>query len=171
MLTHERLLHLMTYDPETGEFHWIKSPKGVKPGKGQAGCVKRMKGGPQYREIRIDRQLFYAHRLAHFYMTGAWPTNEMDHIDHDGTNNRWDNLRPASRQQNVHNRRAPTGKRSNHTGLKGVFFDKRRKAKPFYSQIWSGEKSHFLGSYATVEEARDAYIEANSRLHGSFGCP
>jgi hypothetical protein len=36
-------------------------------------------------------------------MTGSWPTNHIDHIDGDPTNNAWINLRDVTRSQNLRN--------------------------------------------------------------------
>jgi hypothetical protein len=36
--------------------------------------------------------------------TGCWPAGEIDHIDRNPWNNRWDNLRDVDRCQNIDNR-------------------------------------------------------------------
>jgi hypothetical protein len=84
-ITAERLREVLLYDPETGVFRWWvptsrKSP--FRVGK-IAGSYHR----DGYREIRIDKRLYRAHRLAWLYMTDKWPDLEIDHIDQDGTNN------------------------------------------------------------------------------------
>ena len=53
-----------------------------------------------YRQIRIDYENYLAHRLAWFYVHGAWPDGEVDHIDGATDNNRLVNLRVVTRQQN-----------------------------------------------------------------------
>jgi hypothetical protein len=56
------------------------------------------------RQISIDNLTYLASRLAWLYMTGRWPKEEIDHIDRDKGNDRWENLREATHQQNQLNR-------------------------------------------------------------------
>lgn len=46
-------------------------------------------------------KLEYAHRIAFHLMTGEWPTNEVDHVNGDGHDNRWSNLRMVKRHENM----------------------------------------------------------------------
>src|SRR5687768_14775373 len=80
-LTHERLLSFLHYDPETGIFTNRKkrTPVGAM---GRDGLV-----------IKIDRVNYIAHRLASFYITGAYPTVGINHKDGDFRNNRLSHLR------------------------------------------------------------------------------
>ena len=38
-------------------------------------------------------------------MTGTWPQHQVDHINGDRCDNRWENLRPATKVQNNRNKR------------------------------------------------------------------
>ena len=98
MLTHERLLQLLTYDPVTGVFRWRYSRRGCSAGA-VAGRVKP----DGYRQIMLDSRAYYAQRLALFYVTGEWPEREVDHKDGCRDNNAWSNLRDATRRQNMWN--------------------------------------------------------------------
>ena len=96
-------------------------------------------------------------------MTGAWPAAEIDHVNSDGFDNRWSNLREATRAQNTRNTRAH---HNNRSGMKGVYFEKR--IGRWYARIMVDRKQHNLGSYDTAELAHRAYCEAAERLHGAF---
>ncbi|KAB0570606.1 HNH endonuclease signature motif containing protein [Brucella pituitosa] len=79
-----------------------------------------------YIRITIDKKRYYAHRIIYALSRGINLTDvpsEIDHIDKNHMNNRPNNLRPATRSQNLMN----TALRADNTsGIKGVGFDKRR---------------------------------------------
>lgn len=56
--------------------------------------------------------------------------------------------------------------RSNKTGLMGSYYDSKKKR--FYSRISQNDKSLYLGSFGTAEEAHNAYIEAKKLIHKGF---
>ncbi len=75
---------------------------------------------------------------------------EVDHIDRNPKNNKLENLRLVTRQQNSINK-------LDHA-LKGVHYRKDRNK--FSAQIKvNGIKTH-LGNFDTAEEARAAYLSA-----------
>lgn len=154
MLTQERLKELLRYDPDTGLFHWIKSRRGVRGWRPFAGSV--MQNG--YVQITIDYQVFLAHRLAFLYMDGALPSDEVDHINGNPTDNRFSNLRRADRSLNMQNRRAGWGKL-------GLAMGVSKSRKKFRATIVASGVQHHLGMFSTAEEARNAYIEAKRQLH------
>jgi hypothetical protein len=113
MITQARLKEVLHYSPDTGEFVWLTNPRNQRKVGKLAGSVT----ADGYATIGIDGFYYKAHRLAHLYMTGILPTDYIDHINGYRNDNRWDNLRNATRQQNQHN----SGKAVNNTsGFKGV---------------------------------------------------
>jgi hypothetical protein len=156
-LTHQCLLEALSYDPETGKFHWLKrTSKRVRIGQ-EAGS-NRPDG---YLEIGIYGQSYLAHRLAWFYMTNDWPTAQIDHQDTVKLNNKWSNLRLASHGQNVQN----SGPRKNNKcGFKGVSPSKHR----WQARIMAEKRLYIIGYYATPEEASAAYEAKAAELHGEF---
>ena len=134
------LKSILTYDPEFGIFTWNnrtqetffskKHPERAfkifnklyanKP----AGYISNSKKSKTpYWNITINGIAFKAHRLAFIYMTGTAP-EEVDHIDHDGLNNKWLNLRASNNKDNSRN--LPMQK-SNTTGVIGVNWHKSAK--------------------------------------------
>lgn len=123
-----------------------------------AGGLSHAKG---YRKIGIDGRPYYEHRLAFLWMTGSWPSQHVDHIDGNGGNNAWSNLRDVNRSQNLQNRRSAT--RTSKTGFLGVTFN--RRAKRFAAQISTGGKNIGLGYFDTAIEAHQAYLCAKRQQH------
>ncbi len=154
-LTAERLREIVSYDPQTGEFTRI-GRCGVKDGL-RGGGVNKDTG---YHTIRIDGHRYPAHRIAWLYMTGAFPDQHIDHKDGDKANNRFNNLRQATRAENAQNYPARS---SNTSGLRGVSWH-RAQAK-FQARIMVNRKQHSLGYFGDPIEAHKAYLEAKSRLH------
>lgn len=158
-LTQARLKELLHYDPDTGEFTWVaQSRPGVRVGDV---CGRTSVYG--YREIGVEYRLHFAHRLAWLYMTGAWPTSEIDHENRCRSDNRWSNLRLANRVQNSANQGIRV---SNSTGLHGVVWDKERGK--WRAQIRIGGKKTNLGRFSTAEEAAAAHDRAALAEFGEF---
>ena len=96
-VTHARLCELLHYDPETGEFRWLKPvTRWIRPGD-LAGTVDQ-----GYRRITIKGRHYRAHHLAWFYMTGEWCPLVIDHRDGDPVKQPFGQL--ASRNQNTEQR-------------------------------------------------------------------
>lgn len=158
LLTHERLKNQLHYDPASGVFTWAAKKQKVKVGS-VAGKV-RPNG---YVEIRVDLISYQAHRLAWLYMTGDWPEADIDHINRNPSDNRFTNLRPATRSQNLCNVVALS---SSTTGVKGV--DLHKASGKYRARIRAGGRRIELGLFATLDEARDAYATAAKQHHGEF---
>lgn len=154
----ERVRELFGYDPETGIFIYRIARSNRHAGS-QAGARRR----DGYTTLSIDGTRYYAHRIAWLYVTGHWPKNDIDHADGDRTNNRWSNLRDATRSQNIAN----TSRRStNRSGIKGVFLN--AQTRRWYSQITVNGLVHHLGHFDTREQAANAYRVAATHHFRSF---
>lgn len=116
MLTQERLKELLTYNPDTGVFTWIDSKNKHRE---EAGYLN-YKG---YMLIDIDGKKHRSHRLAFLYMTGSFPKEQVDHINHGKTDNRWSNLRMVSNTENHKNMKMQS---NNTSGVTGVSWERRR---------------------------------------------
>jgi len=152
---HDRLLDVLAYSPETGAFIWRVDMAKNKCAGRLAGNVRSKTG---YVCISIDGVRYLGHRLAWFYMTGAWPSNEIDHIDRQGWNNRWNNLREASRAQNSQN----TDRKKGLSNFKGVIWDNERQK--WAPKIGLNGKCINLGRFDDIEEAKAARLAAETRL-------
>lgn len=161
-LTQQRLKELVSYNPATGEFVWIgmESKKAcVLIGK-RAGTFHKKSG---YWKICIDRRIYKAARLAWLYMTGEWPSGDIDHEDTNRSNDTWSNLRDATNAQNHWNTKKRT---TNTSGFKGVTWDSARGK--WQARITVNYKMIHLGRFATAEEAAAAYWSAATKNFGEF---
>lgn len=158
-LTRERLMHLLHYDPETGEFTWM-APQSKRMRRGDcAGCLT----GDGYLAIRIDGRRYRAHRLAVFYMTGEMPPEDVDHKNRTPIDNKWSNLRNATRQQNTCNRSITD---RNTSGVVGVNRDRPRGK--WMARIKIRGRTLNLGRFDHIEDAIKARKEAEIQHFGEF---
>jgi hypothetical protein len=158
MLTQNQLKRLLDYDPKTGRFTWrVNRGRYYCAGK-TAGCTS----GRGYRLIRIKRKNYPTGRLAFLWMTGRWPLKEVDHKNRILDDDRWSNLRLASRSQNCANRQGwkqlP----------KGVSWQTARKAYVAAIKVYG--HSIFLGRFKTIKNAHVAYQDAARKHFGEFAC-
>lgn len=157
IITQAELWQFLDYDPETGEFTNLVQRGQRSPVGGIAGYHDK----DGYTIIQICGQKYRAGRLAWFYMTGEWPI-EVDHEDGVYDNDSWDNLREATRSQNVTNSARPVG----ISGLRGVKFDP--KTSTWRARIAFGYQRKWLGPFDMAEEASAAYLAAAEEVHGKF---
>jgi hypothetical protein len=153
-LTAQRLRELLHYDPETGVFRWLVT-KGGRAAGTTAGF--KTKG---YTQIGVSGKTYLAHRLAFFYVTGEWPTHEIDHINRNSGDNRWANLRPANRAENMQNQGVA---RDSKTGVKGVTW--HTAGKKWCANIRHQGKLHYLGLFDDIAGAAAAYADAAAAYH------
>jgi len=110
--------------------------------------------------LRIEEKKFSkrVHRLVAMAFLDLQSGQDVDHINRDRTDNRLENLRTATRSQNLCNSPA------RRNGLKGT----RPKGNRWQAQITINGKAAHLGSYTTEAEAHAAYCKAAKELHGEF---
>lgn len=142
------LLKIFRYDESTGDLVRIET-----------GEVCSARDG-QYIRPRVHGIKFVAHRIIFKMVTGNDPGEDLDHWDTDKQNNRWINLRPANRGQNVANSRAQSGK------LKGATFNKAMQK--WISQIGFNYQVIHIGCFDTEIDAHSAYLVKAQELFGEF---
>lgn len=109
-------------------------------------------------------KLYYMHREVFTAEEGM----DVEHKDQNRFNNQKSNLRSASRSQNMANVRRVKDKTS-HSKYKGVSRLKRKNLKnQWLAYIKKDYKTHYLGYYATQEEAAEAYNAKAIELYGDF---
>ena len=160
-LTQGRLKSLLHYDPATGI--WTYAVDRKYHAKIKAGAVAGCPSSRGYLRVTIDRASYELHTLAFFYMTGRWPDPEVDHENCDPADNRWVNLREATRRQQLQNTRLRS---DNKSGFKGVSWCKQRRK--WKAVILTDGSQKYLGHFTTPEAAADAYKNAADAAFGPF---
>ena len=173
------LPHLLTYDPETGALTWRERPVSMfARGKQTAEHVcarwnNKHAGEPAFTS-KLQGRYFVgtllgsnvrAHRVIWAIMTGEWPEHEIDHIDGNGLNNRWANLRDVSHDANGKNSKRPS---DNTSGIVGV---SQMRDGRWQAYINRDRKRINLGAFKAKGDAiaarKSAEVECNyHRNHG-----
>lgn len=152
-LTQAMLKEYFRYEPSTGNFHRLKLP--ARSGKLKLEEVAGSINTAGYVNIFILSVCYKAHRLAFLYMLGEIP-DYIDHVDGNKANNKWDNLRPATKCQNGYNTKIRS---DNTTGFKGL----HKRGLYYQSQI-NIEGKHYskmfrIDKFDSDEVARQAAID------------
>ena len=114
------------YNPEDGilRFRIDYGSSGRFKANSPAGAIARTGGQtgqkPYLRVTLAGKRGLYVHRLIWVYMTGEQP-DTVDHIDGDGLNNKWSNLRNVTHRENAKNQKLF---KNNTSGVSGVCFRK-----------------------------------------------
>lgn len=153
MLSQKELKELFHYNPETGIFTRRAS---VSWNTKRGDIVSGVSNG--YLRVNIGGKQYYCHQLAVLYMTGGLPEDDVDHINHLKTDNRWSNLRAVTRSENLKN--CSLGKNNKH-GVTGVHI---HAPKPVWrAAISVNKKQIFLGQYSDFFEACCARKSAENK--------
>lgn len=160
----EYVRECLDYNPETGIFRWkFRDDIPQYVNAQYEGKVAGQEHSEGYRVICIKYQRYFSHRLAWLLMTGEWPKDEIDHIDCNRKNNKWNNLREATCSQNFMNRKILENTVS---GFKGVNWHKQNKK--WLVRMKVNKKSIYVGCYDDIEDAKKSMIEARKKHHGEF---
>jgi hypothetical protein len=145
MMNANRLRALVAYNPETGLFTSRVKRHLVSVGQTLGGLDAK-----GYVRIKLDGKFYKAHRLAFLYVTGEWPSDDVDHEDRNKSNNRWGNIRDAGKSVNGMN--------------KGPSVTCRARARGVYpirnttDKVWAARKQGvYLGCFRSITEAQEAY--------------
>jgi hypothetical protein len=146
-ISHEEVQFWFDYQPDTGWLIWRTSPKhDVKVGD-RAGCDR----GDGRWVVKVRQKMYLTSRLAWFWMTGEWPSGEVDHKDRNRSNDVWTNLRDVPKSVNNQNKAV---QHRNTSGVVGVDWNKQ-KGK-WRARLSLKRKIVYLGWFDTFEEAVQA---------------
>lgn len=148
---------VMSYDPTSGIIRWVVSRQRVGPGR-MAGTVNKL----GYVSIKFAGHRLYAHRVAWLFSTGKWPVLDIDHINHNPSDNRISNLRQCTRAQNHVNSSVVIRAES---GYRGVVHG---SVNSWQASIGVDYKIVSLGSFDDPRLAAAAYDRAALAYFGEF---
>jgi len=179
-LTQDRLKELLQYNPDTGVFTWKRRDvKWFTDGhfRAMTNCKKwnTKNAGEKagfccstwgYILISVLKKKYRAHHLVFLYQNGNLPKGQVDHINHDRSDNRWVNLREVTHRENSLNQ---TCRATNKSGFTGVSFNKKREK--WYSSIMVSGKTINLGQFTSKDDAILARQNANKEygFHNNHG--
>ena len=159
------LMKKFSYDPVTGLFTRL-----VSLGNFKAGSLVNIKphhSGYLYIRITVNEKAkqFSLHRLAWLYTHGYLP-EFIDHINHDRSDNRIDNLREVSRIENNMNQSKAKHNTSGHIGVSW-----HKGQKKWTSGIKVNYKRIHLGSFDDIDDAIRARKQAEVKygFHANHG--
>lgn len=151
------LREAIEYDRATGDLTWKHRPRSHfhndktwcrfnsvyagKPALASVNCRGYKTGA--FMSVRL-----LAHRVAWALEKDAWPDAEIDHINGDRADNRWDNLRNVSAQTNMKNTPLRVTTTSGHVGIS--WHKQRRK---WQANIGAGREYFYLGVFADINDA------------------
>jgi len=173
-ITPELIRQLIRFDEASGKYFWRRRPvelfvdevdcrKWNTRFAGRETLVTKTSG---YNQCRIFGKPYRAHRVIWAYHYGSWPENQVDHINADRADNRIQNLRLVTNQENNKNKRLSA---NNTSGIMGVCWDKSRGK--WSAQIRVDFVRINLGRFDDMElaiAARKA-AEAKYNFHASHG--
>jgi hypothetical protein len=161
-ISQELLKERIHYDRETGVFTWLDvKVNGNKVRNKRAGCTNR--AGYVQIGLKVNGKYYalFAHRLAWLYEYGEFPSENLDHLNHNKTDNRITNLRIATQRENLRNQSMSSNNTTGHTGV-----TLRKSSNKYYAHIKVNYKQKHLGSFENIEDAAKAVKEA--RAHYGF---
>lgn len=164
-ITQRHLKECVEYDRETGGFKWKERPASHFLAKRHhsiwnarySGKVAGSRTPQGYIVISIDGRLYRAHALAILHETGVLPPL-VDHKNMVRDDNRFSNIRAATRSQNGANRADVQAS----SGVKGVSWHKG-------SSKWQVRVcGKYVGMFATLQDAEKAYATKDGETFGEF---
>lgn len=174
-LTQEIVRELLDYNPISGRLVWKE--RDIKWFKHSlkrtqehtchhwnsrfSGKVAGHIGIENYWLIKLFGKSHKQHRIIWLWMTGEWPENDIDHKNRNRSDNRWANLREATRSQNRMN---ITKQVLNSSGYKGVSVCDFG----FQTEIRANGIREYIGFSVDPKEAAKMYDKAAIKYHGEF---
>lgn len=164
----KQLQELLNYNPVSGVLIWRyrsgNNSFNARDAGTSAFCTPMRNG---YLCGRISGKTYYAHRIAWKWLYGTEPPF-LDHINHDRADNRINNLRAVSKQENCRN--VSMGKR-NSSGQVGVIWENSRNR--WRAEIKIDGRIYSLGRFVTFDSAVKARkaAEAKYGFHENHGAP
>jgi len=159
------LRKLLRYEPDTGKLFWLERPdsmfKSLRHSKtwntkflGREAFTATNSHG--YRHGELLGRFVRAHRVAWAIETGAWPIEQIDHINGKPSDNRFSNLRQVSNVMNARNKKLSS---NNKSGFIGVSWMKGVNKWQAYITV-DGDRHH-IGLFECAEQAATARKKAD----------
>jgi len=157
------ILKRLRVDLESGDCFWIDPGKNHPSLRGKlAGSAKRSQRDKWYWIIPLDGTPYLRSQIVFTAKTGVWPLAKIDHKDGNSLNDRADNLRAATIQQNNWNHSFRAKASPLPMGVR------RTTSGKYQARITVDYRPQCLGTFDSPAGAAAAYQEARQRLFGEF---
>lgn len=176
----EVLRQLLRYEPETGKLFWReRAPEWFDGGdqtdvQRAASWNKRFSGKEAFTTVaaggyRMGTVLYeklYAHRVIWAMVGGCWPRDQIDHINGNKLDNRFENFRDVTPSDNGKNKRLRS---DNISGHHGVHWDNVNQK--WVSIVMNGRVRRHLGRFSELSQAVASRkrAEADCGYHDNHG--
>lgn len=166
----EYLRACFDYSRTTGKLWWKERPlehfsnahdQNVWNSRQAGAVISHANAKSGYIDVYLNNRRYRTHRIIWKLVTGKEPPKSIDHENGNPADNRWDNLRVATQNEQQWNR--PISK-NNTSGYKGV----ARNRGKWLAMIMIKRTHHHLGRFDTPEQASAAYEAAARKFHGKF---
>jgi len=178
-VTPAELQELLFYDPDTGLFLWKPRPlRFCVEGRGRytrernksvfdsnyAGKPALTCHNPNgYLRGNLFGRSLMAHRAAFACVLGRWPKGQVDHINGVRDDNRWENLREATNQQNQWNSSSAKNSSSRYVGVSWDTY-----AGKWGAYICPENRKVHLGYFSCEMEAAKVRDRAAKEVFGEY---
>jgi hypothetical protein len=133
---------------------------------GKSAVIKA--GKKRYERITVDGKAYALHRMVYLWNHGYLP-EIIDHIDGNRENNKIENLREATQQQNCFNSKHRVTSKSPY---KNVYLQSPTKnaewKRNWVVSLMVDKKRKYVGSFEVLELADLVAQEARNLYHGQF---
>ena len=155
-MTQKDIKATFDYNPDTGVCTWKEYRLKAAPGEP---IDERYVYSDGYIVISFKGKAQMLHRLIWVWMTGEWPENQIDHLNGDKMDNRWENLRDVTQYQNLCNKSAYAKESPEPPGV-------TKKGNKWVAILTVNKTQMKLGSFNSPEKAHNAYLQAKVLFHG-----
>lgn len=174
-LTYEEVSKLLRCDFSTGKLFWLPRPLSDFRTEHHGRMWNTRYAGKEafntdarrgYLSGSIYGRTYKTHRVVWMLGTGSWPSDQIDHINGNRSDNRLENLRDVSRVENCRNMARPI---TNTSGVVGVHWSKQ--AGKWLAVIKINRAKKHLGYFDEFEDAvaRRKAEEAALGFHPNHG--
>ena len=156
-ITQQLLKKIFSYHPDG---YLIRNRRGIV-------VESKLTGGRRYARVSVKSKPYAVHRVIFLWHHGYLP-KVIDHIDNDQLNNRIENLREVTHQQNALNKKRDFNSASPYKGVKPASRARKNGFVPWEVSVSVNRRQVYFGTFDNIEVANQVAIAARNKYHGQF---